>query len=384
MDFIVAAIIFSGVIAVIAASNGKTMSAWTAAARVLGLTFVKKNALSSPRLVGTIDGMNVVVSVRSANNSKSTRYQIEYESLGIGVQIVRKRGLAVLTTFLGAQDAVTGDAAFDELVVIRTNAPDQLPAILTSRGREAITDLMVEYPTAKVTNEDIIFERKGIERDSSRLVRTVQALVTTAKAITGVSSASHAGPESYDMPAPVETPTMPMPAPATAQETPETAGYGVSPDMETSSSIDDSMLTYDSSLTSMTSPSSTADTLGPSVIDQPAVAPLSTGPDPISLGTEMFGGKLLSFEAATTFDQAYSGKKIRWEGTVSKRSDMDTWVDVGSIDTTLYGPISIVAIVSTPVSAKPDDRVVVEGTLVSVDTFERTFAIDGTIRRAGS
>lgn len=364
-------------------SSGRTAAAWRTAARALGVSVVKKNTLASPQIVGKIDGTSLNVSVRSSGNTKVTRYVVEYTPIGIGLQITRKRGLAVLTEFLGAQDAKTGDEEFDELVVIKTTNPDQLPAILTSRARTAIMELMASFPAAKVADDRIVLDRRGIERNPNRIVKTSERLLETVKAL-GVRRAPSSRPAPSTIPAdPYETIGTP------AETEPMPAAEPVGPPVEPPMDMPD-MLTSDYTSPAMpsdvTESSVLDDTLEPGILDMPTastVAPSKQGSvDPLEVAGELFGGRLLSFEATSVFDQRYAGRDISWNGTVAKRSESDIRVKVGTIETPLYGPMDVEVMVASTAPAQPGENVTVVGTLSGVDTFERTITVDGTIKRA--
>jgi len=113
----------------------------------------------------------------------------------------------------------------------------------------------------------------------------------------------------------------------------------------------------------------------------PAGSPSAGELNPATVAEALFGGNLLSFEAATTFNEQYSGRRVRWTGTVTRRTETRIWSDVATIDTTLFGPIHIEVVVESTTPVHEGDQVVVDGTLSAVDSLERSFAVDGTVER---
>jgi hypothetical protein len=385
MDIAFFVAIAVGVVVLVASSSSRTAAAWKTAAQALGASFVKKNSLANPQIVGTVDGMSLNVSVRSSGNTKSTRYVVEYAPVGIEMQITKKRGLNILTEFLGAQDARTGDEAFDELVIIKTTAPDQLPAVLSSRARTAIMDLMATLPAAKVTDTRIVVQRNGIDKNANRIVHTAQRLLDTGRAL---------GRRRMDTPSSMPADPYGTIQTATRDTTPPPEPEAVPPDEEmppqdmagtpmATSGYEQPDMPSTAGLSDVTRSSVLDDTLDPNILDQAphALAP-PTSVDPLQMAGELFGGQLLSFQAASVFDERYAGQDISWTGTVTKRSESQIRVSVGTIETTLYGPMPVEIVVLSTTVVQPGVQVVVDGTLTSVDTFERIITVEGTVTRA--
>jgi len=56
-------------------------------------------------------------------------------------------------------------------------------------------------------------------------------------------------------------------------------------------------------------------------------------------------------------------------------------IDVGSLDTELYGPLAVKVIVPTKGNFQPGDAVTVTGTLSGIDAFDRTITVDGDLAK---
>lgn len=387
MDFFVFLMIAIGIFAAAAASNSRSAAAWGAAAKVLGISFAKKNAFSNPRLSGTIDGYDLSVFVRSTGNSKVTRYVVSYPTLGIDLEISRKSGLAKIGELFGG-GAEPSDDPFEQLASVKTSDPQQLPLFLTPQVREVISDLLINLPAAKVTDDQITFDKRNIERQANTIVVTSRRLIAAAQAITGRRRTSEPE-ERAPLPPDPYAPSMPMPTLSPPEPPPPVPERTTDPtstldtttpsyDTMTPSSIEPEPATYEPLMPSYEVPSMSAPPGEAPPSPQPPAGELDAG----TIGTALFGGNMLSFQAATTFDEQYFGRNVRWPGKVTKRTDAQVEAEVGTIDTSLFGPIQIGALVEGGAPVKEGDQVIVEGTLAAVDTLERTFTVDGTVKRA--
>ena len=399
MDFFVFIMIAVGILAAAVTSNSRSAAAWGAAARVLGVTFVKKNAFSNAQLSGTVEGIDLSVSVRASGNAKMTRYVVSYPPLGIDLNITRKGGLARIGELFGGNGEQSDDP-FEQLVSIRTSDPQQLPLFLTPQVREAITDLLMNLSTAKVKDDQIIFERRNFDRQVNTIVATSRRLVAAAHVISGRRSAQETQQPAPLPPDPFATqvPVMPPPPPVQRPDDPTSDTTVPSYETMTPSSAAPS---YDSAIPEYEPASSDIPMYEPSTSMEPssiapAMEPSSMAPapptpagsssagelDPATVASALFGGDMLSFQAATVFGEQYYGRKVRWTGTVTARTETLVRADVCTIDTTLFGPIQVGVVVESGATVKEGDHVVVAGTLSAIDSLERSFTVDGTVKRA--
>jgi hypothetical protein len=401
MDFYVILLIAIGILAAAAAANSRSAAAWTAAAKILGVTYTKKGALSNARLSGSVEGMDLVVTAQTTGNTKVTRYVVSYPSIGIGLTIARKGGFAKLTELFGGPEEQSDDP-FDRMVSVKTSDPQQLPLFLTPRIREVVMDLLTNLPAAKVQDDSIVFERRNVDRQTTQIVTTSRLLIAAAREISGVSAqprrAAPLPPDPYastasmtDLPRPPADSAPPEMEPAE----PDTTLSAPSPSYEASSSDtttpSSTAPSYDATLPSQEAATPAYDSASyPSVLSEQQNI-LDTPPTPVESGTELdvasvagelFGGDMLSFEAAAMFDQQYSGRRVRWTATVVTRIGSRVRADVGTIETTLFGPVTIGVVVDTPAKVEPEDSVIIEGALVGIDALERTFTVDGSVKRA--
>lgn len=383
MDFSVffAIAVVIGIVSVLTSS--RQAGAWKTAARELGLNYSKKGALSPPRIEGVVDGMPMVIEVKGSGNSRTTRYRCGYTPLGLDLKIGRTTGLTKISEFLGAQDAETGDRSFDDRYNVKTSDPDRLAEVLTPQVRRAVEGLFADLPSAKVGDDQIAFSRRGVETKAGRMVRTARVMLAAGQTIARRDRASERRVESHfdDAPpvllppdpfsmepphqAPGPYPDMPGPSePVQEQEADKFVLDSPASDFEEQQG-DDSVLDSSSSL---------SDDVSTPATDSPAL-----GPDPLEVAGALFDGSLLSFQIATLFQEQYAGRSIRWQGVVAERTEEGVRVDLGALNSRLYGQLMITALVAAGGGFRPGDAVVVAGTLAGVDAFERTFAVDGVL-----
>ncbi len=118
----------------------RTKDAWAAVARERGLELRSGGAFARPSMSGIHDGYRVMISVvmRGGGKSRSsyTRYRVHYQELGAAMRLTREMPiLSALGRFFGGEDHETGDAAFDDKVVVRAPRPQQTLAYLTRERR---------------------------------------------------------------------------------------------------------------------------------------------------------------------------------------------------------------------------------------------------------
>jgi hypothetical protein len=434
-----------GAVILALSSRSRASGAWRAAADVLGATYSKGGALSGPKISGTIDGMDLTVSVRSSGNMRVTRYEVRYRSAGIGLQVQRKTGLSKLTEYLGAQDAKTGDATFDEVMMVKTADPDRIGTVLTPPVRQAILDLMETCPKARVSDDHVVFEHPNVDRNVDTIARTAQGLLRVASALTGGSAQQppiEPPLEATYWPMPPPEPAMPPmepPPESTVESMRPTAGPSTTRGIGSSQSTRSSTTRGSGRVESTRSSTGSGSEMLPDAMqpdestrptaDQPTMEPTGPAtsyemlpPDPYSaasmqeapmyvepspptqmepapavatpqrpaeppvgprdVASALFGGHHLSFEMAELFQQRFAGREVAWNGTVKTRTEQAISVDVGTVDTDLFGPVTILVMVTPATgSAQPGDPVIVNGVLTSVDAFERTIGVDGTVER---
>ena len=202
-------------IAVAASASSRRYEAqWKAAAERLQLGYQAGRLLSRPKLSGEIGGLTVKIDVSysssgGSSNSVRTRYRVGYPPLGLDLRMSRQTGLAKAAAMFGMADKKIGDTEFDEAFSIRTSDPQRLSARLSAAARRVLLDLVAEYRSIKVTDEQLSYEKNGAERDAGTLTKTARRLIEAAQVLQGAST----GPTRRPAPAPAVPVREPIPPP---------------------------------------------------------------------------------------------------------------------------------------------------------------------------
>jgi len=374
-------------------SSSQLAGTWKAAARVLGVAYRRKSSLTPPKIEGSVDGLHLTIEVRSSGNSKATRYRVQYPSLDADLHVTRKTGISRVSEFLGAQDAETGDRAFDEEFTVKTSDPERLATVLTPSVREAIRELLVALPTAKITDDSIVFDRRAVERKLDRIVQTAQRLLALGMVLAqGGHTSTRRVDTSYDAPPPLppdpfqpwdeqellaEEPPAVVASPEEILDSETGEFVIVSPPAELVSP-EEILDSETGEFVTISPPAEPSD-----IVPEIAAGVAPAGPDPLDVADALFGGRQLSFQMAAIFEERYAGRQIRWNGTVAEQLESGVTVDVGSLDTDLFGPLTVkVVVAAARAGFRPGDAVIVAGTLSGIDAFDRTLAVDGGLTRA--
>lgn len=345
----------------------KSVTAWKAAAQSLGVEY-RKPTFGYPQLRGTVDGFNVEARIRKSGNTMFSRYEASFPPLGFDLHVRRSTGLVRLAEMFGAQDVTLGEPTFDELFQVQSSQPERAAQVLTPPVRNALIAMAKSNP--KLTESTITVERRKQDRDPAVITRTVRQVVELAAELSGPHIARESPPSiRQKQPAPEDLPADPWGDSAAAPTPPPTPWTP----SQTDDALESEVLTpvFDET-------AGRRDTgIESGAPDQAASPDEATEPglSPAQVAEELFGGELLSFEALGVFNDRYAGRHVAWPGTVIDGG----LVEVGRLDTKLYGSIPIRVSVSGR-HASPGSEVTVDGTLAGMDAFERTLTVSGTLR----
>jgi len=82
-----------------------------------------------------------------------------------------------------ANQVRTGDATFDQSVVIKTDEPLALAQFMNAERRIAVMQLLGSVTTAEISNRKVVARSKGIERDGTKVHQTMHRLLEVAEAL---------------------------------------------------------------------------------------------------------------------------------------------------------------------------------------------------------
>ena len=388
----------------VAITTGRaTRARWSDAAARLGLEITPGGMLSSPRIDGLID--HHVVSVHKytkggGNNQQVfTRYQVDYPSIGLGLDLTRQTTVGgFFRRMVGMQDVEIGDPGFDEAFIVKTADPGGLSAFLTANRRASLGNLLTTYPSLKVTDTSVRVDVRRIVRDPDVLVSTVRRLVGVAKSlgasapeIDRATEARASGDLSEALrrmrkavesaPDDVERRLQEIDTMAAADRTGD-LGLRVD-ELERLAPADPYVAGWRQSVSRPASPKK-----------EPAV---ETGPtiDAAAATQDLFAGRQLSFAVQDKFAAGYAGGRVHWSGAVKSARSYDrdhdfgtgpgvkVVVTVASLEHDLFGSTEVDAIVEFPGAGQVPERgteVTFNGTLTAVDPLMRNFTVRGATR----
>jgi hypothetical protein len=355
------------VIAVAAsASSRRYESQWKAAAERLQLGYQAGRLFSRPKLSGETGGLTVKIDVSSSSsgstNSVRTRYRVGYPPLGLDLRMSRQTGLAKAAALFGMSDTQIGDAEFDEAFSIRTSDPQRLSARLSPATRRLLLDLVAEYRSVKITDEQLSYEKNGAERDAGTLTTTARRLIEAAQALQGASVEPVKRP----------TPTMPI-----RQAIPPPPPPMLRPDpFDTRVAFDPIPPQPDDQSQSET--------------DEPAPAPADSQVSEVTaeeIAADLFAKRGLSFQIAGRFEQQYQGRIIDWSGEVRKigggigpDDPARVTMLVATVRHELFGSVDVEATASIrgrpPRGLTAGNQVTVQGTLTGIDAMSRQLIVE--------
>ncbi len=389
-------IIILGVIAAIVvgiAGQRAIAMRWSEAAARLGLQLVPGGVFSYPRIDGLLGRHRVSIRTITTgggnNQQRYTRYQVDYPSLDLGLQLARQTAIGgFFRRIVGAQDIEIGDEAFDQAFTVKSADPQQLLAFLTTRRRQSLTRLLLTFPKLEVTDTAIRIDVLRVQRDPDVLASTLRRLASVAETLSDAPDLDDAvsARESGDLNDALQRMR------SAVEEQPD--------DLERRL-LEIDTLAAAGSVEEMSDRIAEAEQIAPADPEvrgwrQSVAEPTpSTGTPPASVAAqelteELFGDRAMSFVVRDRFAAGYAGTKVRWPGTVksARRYDFDgdfgrgpgvkAVVTVASLEHDLFGASDIDAIVELPESA-PDlnrgDTVAIEGTLTAVDALMRNFTV---------
>jgi hypothetical protein len=360
---------FFAVVAVIAVAASATSrrheSQWRAAAEQLQLGYQAGRMLSRPKIAGDVGGLTVTIDVSSSSsgssNSVRTRYRIGYPPLGLDLRMSRQTGFARAAALFGMSDTTIGDAEFDEAFSIRTSDPQRLAARLSSPTRRLLFDLVSEYKTLKITDEQLSYEKSGVERDAGNLTTTARRLIEAAQALQG-ASAQPTKRQPSTLPVRPSIPTPPPPPPVLSPDPFDPLAFDPIPRRSAPSSQEP---------------------------DQPAPIAADIEASEVTaeeIANELFSKRGLSFQIAKRFEERYQGRNVSWPGEVRAISggigpDDPTRVTllVATVRHELFGSVDVEA--TTTIRGRPPrglsagDPVTVQGTLTGIDAMSRRLVL---------
>ena len=374
-----------------------TRQRWAEAADLLG--FAKAGRGFRPSISGSEQQVRATVDVYSKRSGQSqstyTRYRIDFRSIGLGLRLSRQTGWHGMLKVFGAQDIEVGDATFDANFVIKSKSTEAVRQFLTAGRMMSLNRLLAVHPGIVVTDDELILETPGMERDTDTIVSTVRRMMSAAHILGDDGAAAELDPiVEGRMRGDVEAPMDPARLGTDAAHI-ERALLEAE-DLELSGLHEQARQVFAALESQLPADPEIAGWAEYAAEPAPVASPpTDTDRDPLALATRLFGDDQLSFEVTAIFDQHYRNLAVEWLGTVRRSgglSDSKAFeggphsvlvVDVASIEHDLYGNSTVDAIVAFSADAELPERgeaVRFSGRLISVDGLTRNlYVADGRL-----
>ena len=379
MEVLIVPVIFGLIVAVAVAASASSRryeAQWKTAADRLQLGFQPGRVFSRPKISGSIGDLTVNINVSSSSggstNSPRTRYRVGYPPLGLDLKMARQTGFAKAAAMFGVSDIKLGDTEFDEAFSIRTSDPQRLAVRLSPAARRVLLSLVEGYRSVKITDEQVSYEKSGIDRETGTVVTTAQRLIEAARVMQGASAeptrpdSEISGSEAIPPPPPVREAT--PPPPPILQPDPFDTRPPVFEPLPPRPPIE-----------------------AESKPKQPAPPPPSTsvpsGVTVTEIAEALFAKRGLSFQIAAQFEDKYLGRSVNWAGEVrdiitgiGPNDPTRVTVLVTTVQHELFGSVNVEAVAS--ISGRPPrgltsgNQVKVRGTLSDIDAMGRSLFIE--------
>jgi hypothetical protein len=361
-------VLFFVIVAVVLAAVGKSRrheAQWKAAADQLQLSYEPGRLMSRPKIYGPLADLIISIDITTSSGSTDstvTRYRVRYPSLDLDLHMSRQTALTRAAAMLGMNDVQTGDAEFDGAFAIKTSDPRRLSAILSADTKRVLLDLIRDYRSTKITDEQVSYEKAGIDRDAGTLVRTTRRLVEVARVLQGRSPEPLRPEREPDLPIRERT------SPPLPEMQPD--AFKPPPDLEPS-------------------------TPRPPVRPEPMPeehrpeppSPALAGVTAAQVATELFARRGLSFQIARSFEESYQDARIDWPGEVGEvitgtgpNDPTRVTVLVATVEHELFGPVDVRAVASIKDQASrpftSGSQVRLRGTLTDIDVMGRRLFVE--------
>ena len=159
--------------------KGGARDAWQAAAETHGLLHKPSSFWSGPKLSGSLSGNQLTVDMRNRNTaSAETRFRLGMPSLNLGLRLKKKRFWNSFRPRI-----VTGDKAFDNLVVVEGRHKLAVQEFLTPERRTAIQSFLSSFKGAAVTDDQISLTTRGYVKKSDEMLGAIDAMTYVASVL---------------------------------------------------------------------------------------------------------------------------------------------------------------------------------------------------------
>ena len=164
---------------------------FASAAASLHLNLRRGTLLSFPEIGGERGGMKVRVLKQARREGNLLECRVRYTlSLAVNFRITREGALEQVRKVFQGEDFLTGDRPFDDALLVETDTPALLRALLNRDARECLLDLAGESDSLSVNPKGITLELDMSTLGGSRgLVWKTERMIMAGRALCSVRDA---------------------------------------------------------------------------------------------------------------------------------------------------------------------------------------------------
>ncbi len=181
---------FVGIIALSVMLHKRNIARWQAMADKLGLTMTGGTMFQRPEISGTYRGQPVRLYTYTQGSGKNRHtYTCTVvglnRPLALGLRVYKEGFFSKIGKAVGTQDIQTGDAAFDDRVMIKGDDEDGVLEVLTPDVRRALGTLVGKEPGIQLDDSGMKQTNSGFVSDTARLTYLLDAMVEVCRRVEG-------------------------------------------------------------------------------------------------------------------------------------------------------------------------------------------------------
>jgi len=183
-----------GIIALAVVVHRRNIARWQALADDLGLTMHGGSAFKRPEITGTYRGqpMRIYTYTQGSGKNRHT-YTVTAvmlrQPLALGLRVYREGFFSKIGKAIGTQDIQTGDAAFDDQVMIKGKDEEGVLQVLNPEVRQAVGELLAQESRVQLDDSGMKQTLSGFVSDRARLTGLLNGMTSVCNHIDGTPGA---------------------------------------------------------------------------------------------------------------------------------------------------------------------------------------------------
>lgn len=180
----------AGLIALSVYLHKRNIARWQAMADELGLTMTDGTFFKRPEISGNYRGHPVRVYTYTQGSGKNrhtyTCTAVMFnQPLRLGLRVYKEGFFSKIGKAVGTQDIQTGDAAFDDRVMIKGDDEDGVLQVLTPEVRRAVGGMVEQEPGIQLDDSGMKQTNSGFVSDTARLTSLLDGMTDVCIRIEG-------------------------------------------------------------------------------------------------------------------------------------------------------------------------------------------------------